>query len=522
MGSAKSKNVIDTTTEVITNVSSSLIQKSDSTISQKVDISVVGGTGNLQINGNVFNQEAKINTEQLLKALNSQEAQNKIIKEVKQAAESVTSGLNLGNSSESSNIVESYMSAVINISSNIEQYCTNRIGQEITILVDRRDGNIEVNNNTFNQLASNFSKCIGDVVSNQKAIQDVQEKFDQLAVSKSEGLNLWAVALILFMVALIIMAVFIGPAIGGAKIVYTVLQFLFPVMFILGGVFIAIYYIRTQYVMRGDGYSRGLSNAPICKVGGKTSPTTIYNNVAEASAACQARDDCVALDWDPTKPPSTFFYKSIGNPNCTYQVLPEKNPNPVEFGVPILTVSVLPPINPKFNDMYLNPSNGDYFRKDNSVTATWPVIREGNFYGDIGISPDGLTIRSQLGGSCDATYTGYTIIYGINPTKMDVWRSDGTSCFTQTNKSEEPYQISITPRPEVPGTDTIPWSGIKVTRRNNTWLFLGIAFLIIGLIGTAIAFYMASKSGKSDKLIPDKLADLKNVSKKGNLPPTKK
>ena len=525
MGSAKSKNVANIVTNIITTETQNLLQESKNSASNSITVNI-SSDGDANVIGNKFNQKATINSEQLLTALSDQKAQNKIVTELKQKAESLVSGLNLGNSAESDNIINSFLNASLNVTSNISQTCHNTIGQSIVINVISRNGAVNLKENTFDQIAEIYSSCIADTKQIQDALQDVQQKVDQAAKAEADGLNLWAVALILFMVAVIIMSPFIGIAIGGARLVQVILQFLFPIIFILGGIFIALYFILQEDIIRGDGFSKGLDKSDACRATKKTQTPVTYPNPIEASDACLKSDKCQGLDWIPGEDgdqPITYFYGSIGNPSCPFQVDPKDNKNQIELEMPVMTISETPPVagsgGTKLNDMYLNPSTGDYYIMTNN-NEKWPSERVGNFYTDIDKTPDGSSFKAQLGGKCGPDWPiGFNIVYGTDYNKMFVYSVDKNKVcrsvtVTKADSSDESsYYISSVARPDVPGYKEYPWSGMRYTARNSTWLYLGISFVVVGIIGTVIMMAMNSKSNK-EELVPPSVAKVLPNKKK--------
>lgn len=504
MGSSSSKNIVDNTVDVLSRVAFDAIQDSQNSGSNSINITL-RSDGDTTIRNNVFRQRATINSEQLLNVMSSQSAQNDVINKLKQVAESLTSGINVGNSSRAENIIESYLNSTLSVTSNVQNLCKNYLGNSITIDVatigNNPNAKITVEGNEFEQVGEIFSNCVADVVNAQEGINAVQNDIDQMAKATTEGINLWAIALIIFLIILVIFSPVIIVSFAAAKGITTFFQFLFPIIFLIGLVFIGVYFFHSSYVIIGSAPSRGLNNS-VCGVSGAR-PMGDFEYPDYAADACINDPECKAMDW---KKGSTTFYSEINRPDCEYQYKTENSPNPVEVSMPVMYIGSGPPtIDAKLNDMYLDNKNGDYYRRRR--TDRWPTEHEGNFYVDTGKSNDGRAFFADRGGSCNfGGQNGYHIQYGVEMNKMYVYDVGQNSCSNVLNTDGDQYYISSVPRPEVPLTTDMDWSGVKAEVKNPNWLYVGITCIVAGFFGTIVVLYITmSKNKDNGKFDPTKI-----------------
>jgi len=344
MGTASSSNVAKVTTEAISKVATSIIQKTLIKGGQSQIISVVGGKGDLEIKNNKFTQKRSINMVALLKALVTQTAQQDLSVELAQQAKSLVSGINLFNFSDSSNEIDTFMKAAIYISTTISQTCESTSQQNQIIEVRNHEGKTVIANNSMDQVANIFSNCIEDVISNNEAIQKIQESLDQSATSETKGFSIWAIVA-LAIIALLFMAMPI--ILGSSTIIKVISKFMFPFLMLAGIIMIAIYFAMKKTVMNGYGFSQLISNLSPCGGIPGTTPQQ-YARAGEASEECKKDSNCKAVDWqgmtiDPdgkatvlTLPKTTFYSKVAHNP-CANLV--NKRDNLKIMRVPKIVVS---------------------------------------------------------------------------------------------------------------------------------------------------------------------------------------
>ena len=324
MGAAQTKNVANVTTKAISTVATNIVQDTKLTSDQTQIISVDGGRGDVNISGNHFNQQVTLNMSALLKAMVTQKAQQDLSLQVQQAAKSLCSGLNLGQFTDATNIMNTYVEAAIDITSQVSQTCAAAAKQNQSITVNNRDGNITITDNTFQQVSNIFSKCVEDAVSDNSAMQKIQEKLDQSAEATSKGISVWALAILAIVVLLIMGAPFVFATSSAVQILS---KLLFPLLMFAGIILLAYYFGKKKTSMDGYAFSPLLKNNAACGATAQEGGYSQYASASEASNACKADSTCQAVDWqgmtidsqgDGTvlSQPVTTFYSHVDSSPC--------------------------------------------------------------------------------------------------------------------------------------------------------------------------------------------------------------
>src|SRR5689334_8284164 len=103
MGNAKSSNVANITSNIVSQEISNEMSKTKLSTDQSQMISVVGGQGNVDISGNTQRMQMTVNMDAVAKQLSTQKSQQSIVQKLSQAAAASTSGLNLFNNAGTDN-----------------------------------------------------------------------------------------------------------------------------------------------------------------------------------------------------------------------------------------------------------------------------------------------------------------------------------------------------------------------------------------------------------------------------------
>lgn len=496
MGASVSKNVSDAVTRAVAKVSSSIIQNTQLTQDTSQIISVTDVTGDVNISGNVFTQKATVNMHALLDAISSEESQQSIMDELAQDAKSYTDGLNIAQFSDAQNTMNLFMEATINLITSIGETCMAFNRQYQTITVERVAGAVSIQNNVFDQMYNIIQNCTEQATSNSKLVQDFSAKLSQTASATSEGISGW------ILVALL--AVLIGmPVVGGVVFGKAILKFIFPIILVIGIVFLILYYTRGKEEIKTVGFSSFIDATPECK--GEPSETVItdgtYNTVSEASNACTSDANCKAFDWQAIKilssqmgyetlaSPKTVFYKNISN-NCRTSI---KHDNVKLLHTPSFFKGSTDPPNLAGSikgDVYLNTETGIWFQLiDNGewqikapiTTRTFNRIDWGS------LDPTTTKTGSNPLLSAPANNDVYAVYHGSNPQYFYVYRYTDTSTeWLLEHKIIGPGLIPATPA-------VINASGFKEIVKPSWMMYTGIAAIVIGAIGSSIVAYMTTR-----------------------------
>lgn len=485
MGASVSRNATKVVNKVVAKVSSKIIQDTKLSENQNQLISVKNIDGDVFVIGNRFYQNAYINVKVLMDALSSQEAQNDIMMEISQEAKSMIKGLNIFQVSVADNSLDILIDAMINISTQVSQVCLAQYDQFQRIVVERVKGNVYIQNNVFDQVADILFSCVQQVVSENKAINDLKEKLDQQASAKAEGLSSW----VIIGIFLIIIGVPVGGVVLGGK---AILKYLFPILVIFGIGLLVAYALYTHTDMKYVDFSKLISSTSVC-LGQSTSTTTQFQSVARANEACMNSKDCVALDWhvvDTTKNPPV----PIDKPRTTIYSRVDSgcSGNIAQDNVPTLRVGRVfsGPINPTSSptvkgsngDVYVNTTSSAYFRV---ISNRWvyerDVVADTSKIRSLTVSDKKPTLVKGVDGD-------YYVYYNRNsPIYLFVYAFvSGKGWVQAKDKVRGPGLV-----PNVPSASNI--SGFKVQIHKPWLMYTGITAVVVGLIGTAVSVHVAAK-----------------------------
>lgn len=506
MGSAQSANISKVITQAVSNVSSKIIQNQTTASANSIIISIEDTDGDVNIENNTFNQKATINMSALLKALVTQTAQQNLTTELSQTAKSLVSGLNIFQFSDAENELDSFMSASVDVVTNISQTCFASQTNDIGIYVQNTKGTVNIKNNVSNQISSVISSCVEDAVSNNSTLQSLSQKISQAAAATSEGLNLnW----IIFIIFCIIVAV----GLVGYGIENMLTKFLFIAMFMIGIYFIISYYLYTNSYISTIGFSTLIENNPNC---GATSygKNLNYPTAGLASEACRKDKTCLAYDWKGMSINQNNSYQNISPPQTTFYSYLAQNPcNDVTSKQDTVKITKIPTFNKgkgDVNSQNITATKGDMYL--DTLTTKYYQFK-GDFWDEFNNSPfvkNFNTANTVDWGSSiptQASQSGNVYIYynSADPAVFTVYVSNGNGWSTTT--SPGPGLI-----PNVPSNFNA--SGFKTVTKITWKLWLGITLSVIGAIGTAYVFLVHPETSKkpTDKPTDIKPSDTKSAS----------
>jgi hypothetical protein len=488
MGASFSQNVINSVTKAISTLSTTIIQNTQLTEDSTQLISVKDIDGDVHITGNRFTQTATINMQALMTSLQTAEAQQSLIQELTQDAKSIISGLNIGQFADATNTLNTLVDAELSIVVQIGQTCAIGANQYQEIIVERVKGDVYIQNNVLDQMFNIVQKCVQNVVSNNKYIQDALNKAAQSASSSAKGLSEWAAVLV---VAIVFGLPVVGGIVGG---IYA-LKYIFPVFVIVGAVLLAVYFLKTTTDIQLTGYSSLINKTPVCMFKpAEQKPQSSYKTQDDASNACLSNNDCQAFDWvagevqkdgslKPYPVPQTFFYSNVSG-TCQKSIKPDAvnilyTPQMFYGAGSPTTVQIQ---NPNNGDVFLDTLTTDWYQLDSGV---WKL--KNTFTHSFNKSSWGTLTPDLIQGVSENDVYIYTNAH--NPSVYTLYRADAQLKW----KSEQQF-----PGPGlIPDATALPYtntSGFKVVERNQIWLYGGIAFLAVGIIGTAFVFLQLKSS----------------------------
>lgn len=481
MGSAVSKNITKAATEAVAKVSNNIVSNTKLTTDQTQIISVTDVDGDVVISGNTFTQKANINMKSLMSALVQEDIQQALTMEIAQACKSIVSGLNLFQFPNAQNEINIFLKASAELMNTISQSCAASISENQVITVSRVKGNVYITNNLMQEFSDIFGSCIQNAVSKNTVYQKLQEKIDQTATAKAEGLDLWQ---IIILVALVLGIPLIS-VVGGVAVVG---RYLFPLSLLAGAGCLAAYYTWVEESVYSHAFSSLIRNLPDCNSVPLIGTVTTFSTSSAAAQACANNRNCVAFDWqgaviDPQgnhvsfSPPQTTFYSSISQ-GCEKAVTSAPDHSKV-FRNPIFVKGIGPPTKSE-GDVYLDTATTNYYFFDQDLKM-W--LKQGSFAHsdftskntiDWGTSPPTPTTQGIPG----SVYVYYA---PSDPVYFHVYVKNPDSWKLYTPPLRGPGLI-----PDAPANINV--SGFTTIKRRQWLLYLGGALLVVGVLGSVVAF----------------------------------
>lgn len=314
--SSKAENVTDMVSSVMMSQLSSIVQNTLTSSSENQKL-IITARGNIVIENNRFTQKTEINEQNVLKAASTQDSQQKIVNQITQLAKATVSGISFDESTDASNKVSDFVSAVTNQAALISQTCNSVASQnqEIDIggdptelsadcIKDAADcilpNDVTISGNTFDQSSSLVQQCFSNAISNQKAVQDVQQIVDQKAEATTKGVSMAAIILAMIIGLL---AIFAPEIIGVGVAVNVILKLIFPIFVLIGLLLLARN--KQTTVSKVYLFSRGLDiqggeacEADYLSPGGRAANIqTGVSNPRAAQQIFESEKDTIGIDW---------------------------------------------------------------------------------------------------------------------------------------------------------------------------------------------------------------------------------
>lgn len=547
MGSSSSTNRVYSRTDILSKIMTDITAQQMTDVGASNIIKVEGGKGDLNISGNVQENRVTVNLKGVADMMSSQQAQQKLVQDMTQAATASTSGINFGNSSNTNNEMNLVTNATLNMSTHMGQICDAMSKSDNEIVVTGQVGNVNLTSNIQRNVSDVVADCAMKATGSQAGVQDVETKLEQSATSKTVGLDPFAFLqwLILGFIVILALGMLGGMAgLSGASSmvgkVFTVFLWLLALGALGGG--IALLVLRKtqlkEYQMTGTQYSSLIAHSchgtPIVVEG----PTP---NMDAASNLCYSSAECTGFDWEPegqprspSGPAAVRFYKDVTADNChlgqqTLQVTDVMRT--AQFYIHQQRDVVNPTSDPAYQN---NPTyqEGDVLINAKDGSAYWLTkTAEGIRWYSVGQVPtpgtqgwkEGIALRvSGTGVPDDAIGKDndlWLILDVANPTQTLVYqRQKGSYGYVPPpGSSSKPPPAGVNPgvvwipdyaakaNLNFPGqygslNESIKnnWSGLKVRNLNYDYYFYGGISLVVlgglGLLGLIVSSFMGSST----------------------------
>ena len=487
MGGSSSKNVTSLTMKALMNVTTKMFNKQTVKSIQSQGVVIENAK---QVDIGSINQSITMNvqTESLLKSLSTTNAQQNLIAQVTQAAQSLTKGINIFNFADASNELDEYLEQSMNILTSVSQLCEANLATTQSIVIEKVDM-VHIGSINQESIANIWNKCVVDAVSNTTAVQKMQTTIDQSAKATVIGINPW---MFFILAALVIIAVILGIVFEGSVISKLIVNLIFPGIMIAGIVFIVLWSKskgKFTYMMTGffDG-TKGLS--------GKVATTS---NDDYDTAAAKAKDggydgfSWVGYDVDvnsgiitkKAQPVATFYSKVYTDPNNIPQYK-----NIKLFTAPnILVGADAPKANTPggVGDAYIATSNSTLW--ENKKNVGWSPISTFNKG-----KPSGKMAVGQ--GAPPAANRASLNTY------MDISNPKSLYFYSWDGKWSEKPELVDGPGYKTAVPSPFNAAGIKKSLEKKWELYVGISCMVLGFVGFVIFLVLnviKSKKGKGGK-----------------------
>jgi hypothetical protein len=284
--------------------------------------------------------------------------------------------------------------------------------------------------------------------------------------------------------------------IGGIAVVG---RYLFPISIIAGAGCLVLYYTWINESIYSHAFSPLIKNLPNC-IGVPFSTTTSYMNSSAAAQACNNNRNCAAFDWQGAviddrgnhisfNPPQTTFYSRVG-PGCE-QAIKNSPDNSKVFRNPIFVKGPGPPTNVK-GDAYLDTATADYYFFDQNLKM-W--VKQGSFaHSDFTsrntINWGSVPLTSSTQGVAGSIYVYYA---SSDPIYFHVYVKNPDGWKVHTPPLKGPGLIPDTPT-------NINVTGFTTIKRRTWLLYLGGALLVVGVLGSVVAFVKSPPPPKNTSI----------------------
>lgn len=480
MGAAVSTNVTKTTTNAVTKVMTKIINSASTQGNSSQIISVSNVQGNVDISGNKFNTVITVNMSALFTSLNSTDVKQDLVQQLSQDAKAMIKDINVGNISDASNALDSYLTDTISITSNLSQRCTALANTSQQLLANNIEGNVTINNNSFTSFLDLTNSCIGKAISSSSAVNDLQNILSQTSSASTTGVSIWGLAAVGLVVIIGIGLVVIGPEVVPLIAAGKNPKILGLILIIFSLVFFAIWYFWTSDDFSSTAFAVPLKNscAPTSII-----KTQIVSSPDEAARIAQTIKGCAGFDftswtqegevWRPLEQKTATFYSSIGS-NCSIQtdsspiLIPRKMI--VCNNVTDITADILKTL--KIGDVRLQPNNASYYLLTSQTqnTVSWSSAKR--------LNENVSSIKLVSG--VDFLKIGEP----FSPNGFDLTTDESLLEFVLTqNKSRDVTTFKATGPGYTVTKESPNVSGILIKKRSKTWaLYTGIAILILGIL----------------------------------------
>jgi hypothetical protein len=238
MGTASSRNVVQAVVNVSAEASNSAIQDVAASARSFQGINVANVAGDVTIRRVTMDGRVEMSVAAYLEATQSSDVQQKVSQQLEQMAKASVSGINVGNSSRTSNETYTAINSVVRTTNLTTQSCNAEALSGQTINAAGIGGALTIEDVQMDAAVSAIVDCRMQAVQGNTSVQDLQQSVKQTAVSETVGLDLMA-----YVWLIIAGVVAFGVVVGFSMLIAykqsgalaSVLRLVLPVALLAGG-----------------------------------------------------------------------------------------------------------------------------------------------------------------------------------------------------------------------------------------------------------------------------------------------
>lgn len=369
MGAAVSYNSVKAITKSVADISSQITTNQKITTDINQIISVTHVKGDVYIKGTVMRQQINVNLGAVMKAIANQDAQQKIANDLAQEAKSVVSGINLGQYSSATNMINMFVDVSTRIVNTMLLNCDAKIQANQTIMIDDVQGNVTIVDSVFDIMVDALLQCTQDAAASNSSLQDIENKIKQIASSKAQGVELWQV-LAVIAAGLILFPAVTGRMLGRRAIIGIM-------MMIVGSAVVAAGLVRSNMCQNTSDIKSRVAMVPHAPIPDSTSMSQLLyktEDVALTDAVLALKPNQVCFWQKYSMDSNTFEPTLAAKPIAFYFPVNAYDPNENVQHNPLVRVNLKNTTDDKDTpkdsnivdgakpgDTYLNSKSGQYF-----------------------------------------------------------------------------------------------------------------------------------------------------------------
>lgn len=305
MGNTESRNTLGVTANAFVNQLNETVQNVDASALNSIAFNISNVDGDVNYQGNTIKQEAKVSVRALQNSIMCNSAVQGLSQKLMQAAESLTSGLPLGSSTEASNSISASVNMAMNLRNHVGQTCVARATNEFVFNADKVRGNVNITGNTFDQQVSAIAECAQTTLASNSSMQTSSQDASQSASAVTKGLDpadiMRSLALLIGVGALAFVLVGLTSMKAMGRAMKNLLKLVFVLILCL--IFIALLIGGLVLIIKSTGFPEVFtySNVDFEQLSGGAAPKDMKSDetLFRCGEMCKNDKEYTAFLWEP-------------------------------------------------------------------------------------------------------------------------------------------------------------------------------------------------------------------------------